>query len=389
MLRGVQAHLQDPPTAAVKDPVLVGRKILVVEDNEISRRILAGILKKQDLAVTSVDSGEAAIAAYPDLLPDMIILDVGLPGIDGFETCRQLIAKYGDALAPVLFVTGKDSDNDVATGFAAGGSDYVAKPVREKEVIARVRTHLFNRQLSHQRQTLLDDKSRLMGMVAHDLRNPLASVLALSEFMRSGSAGELSTAQKQMVKLIHEASKTMLGLVNDLLDTSIIEDGQLILKRERQDLRGLVGLAVEMAMISANPKGTEIKYTSAEYDVQASVDASKFRQVIDNLLSNAVKYSPQKSIITVEVKWGARGPIVSVRDQGPGIAESERGRLFHAYGKLSAKPTGGEQSTGLGLAISRKIIEAHGGLISAENQVQGGCEFRVELPESEETPSVG
>ncbi len=382
MIPSVQAHLQEPPMP-VRDTVLVGRKILVVEDNEISRRILVGILKKQELIVTAVASGEEALESYAADLPDMVVLDVGLPGIDGFETCRQLIAKYGTDCAPILFVTGKDSDTDVATGFAMGASDYVAKPVREKEVIARVRTHLSNRQLSHQRQTLLDDKSRLMGMVAHDLRNPLASVMALSEFMRGGSSGDLSSSQKQMVKLIHEASKTMLGLVNDLLDTSIIEDGQLILKKSRLDLAAVVSLAAEMATISASQKGSVVSFVGPGGEVVASFDSSKMRQVVDNLLSNAVKYSPPKSTIVVEVSHAPKGVYISVRDQGPGIPESERGRLFHAYGKLSAKPTGGEQSTGLGLAISRKIVIAHGGDIRAENRPEGGCEFRVDLPDSE------
>ena len=369
------------------DPIFTGRKILLVEDDRICRRVLTAILERKGVATVSVDSGEEALARYDALAPDMIILDVGLPGIDGYETCRRLQERYGSKCAPVLFVTAKDRDEDVALGFSAGGSDYVRKPVHEKEVLARVRAHLANRILARQRESLVDDlseavkaKNHLLGTVAHDLRNPLASVLSLSDFMQQDAAGTLSPNQLKMAKLIFDASESMLTLVNELLDSAKVEAGQLNLKRDQHDLADVVARAVEFARLTAVNKGSTIHVRGAEREVVATIDLSKIRQVVDNLISNAVKFSPPGAVISVEVGDSSRGPFVSVRDQGPGIPASERDKLFQAYGTLSARPTGGEQSTGLGLCICRKIVEAHGGSIEVENLFPVGCEFRFTLP---------
>ena len=369
------------------DPIFSGRTILLVEDDRICRRVLTAILERKGVATVSVDSGEEGIERYDAVGPDMIILDVGLPGIDGYETCRRLLERHGSRCAPILFVTAKDRDEDVALGFSAGGSDYVRKPVHEKEVLARVRAHLANRILARQREALVDElseavkaKNHLLGTVAHDLRNPLASVLSLSDFMQGGASGSLSPNQQKMAKLIFDASESMLTLVNELLDSAKVEAGQLNLKREQQDLADVVARAAEFARLTAVNKGSTIIVRGAEREVVANIDLSKIRQVVDNLISNAVKFSPPGAVISVEVSETSRGPFVSVRDQGPGIPASERDKLFQAYGTLSARPTGGEQSTGLGLCICRKIVESHGGAIAVENLFPVGCEFRVELP---------
>ncbi len=374
-----------PPTAPVD---LTQRKILVVDDDRLNIRILGGILRGEGYVLADAASGERAIETYAQFQPDLVLLDVVMPGIDGFETCRQLNKIYGDKCAPVIFITAKNESDDVVEGLGAGGVDYLPKPFKAKEVIARIRSHLQNRILSEQRKLLVEQlskanaaKNRFLGMAAHDLRNPLASIRGLAEFLSEGAVGPLTPDQLDLINTIHSASQSMLDLVNELLDVATIEAGELKLHRELHNLAELVAKSVAMTNIEAAKKKTHVTLDPRGLAPVLLIDAAKMRQVIDNLLSNAVKYSPPGSAITATIQSDpARGLYgFAVQDQGPGIPDGERDKLFKDFGRLSAQPTGGEKSTGLGLAICRKIVEAHGGTITAENLPTHGCEFRVFL----------
>jgi signal transduction histidine kinase len=357
-----------------------GRKILIVDDDRLNARILTGILKPDAYEVTVADSGEAALAAYAQTRPDLVLLDVMLPGIDGFETCRTLKRDYGDACAPIIFITAKSDSADVIEGLTAGGVDYLPKPFRHQETLARIRTHLQNRLLVEQLSKANADKNKLLGMAAHDLRNPLASIRGLAGFLRDGTVGTLTPDQLDLVNTIHDASQSMLQLVNDLLELSVVEAGELTIHLESSALRDLVEKSINLNNVNAAQKRTRIVLQPGPPVPEMALDAQKIRQVVNNLLSNAVKFSPPGAVIKVEVVANDSGCAIAVRDQGPGIPDSERHKLFQDFGRTSVRPTGGEQSTGLGLAICRKIVEAHHGTIGAENLPAGGSEFKVTLP---------
>lgn len=368
---------------------LKGRKILVVDDDRMNIRILGGILRSEGYALAEADSGERALQVYAEFRPDLVLLDVMMAGIDGFETCRQLKKNYGEKSAPVIFITAKNESDDVVEGLGAGGVDYLPKPFKPKEVVARIRSHLQNQILSEQKQALVDQlskanaaKNRFLGMAAHDLRNPLASIRGLAEFLRDGAVGPMTPDQVDLINTIHGASQSMLTMVNELLDVATIESGELKLIVESHDLAELVAKSVSLTNMEAAKKKTQVIFEMPPTPVMLPIDPTKMRQVVDNLLSNAVKYSPRGSTVTAIVRADPAKKLCSfsVRDQGPGIPEDERDKLFKDFGRLSVQPTGGEKSIGLGLAICRKIVEAHHGSIVAENLPQRGCEFRVTLP---------
>jgi two-component system sensor histidine kinase/response regulator len=366
-----------------------GRKILIVDDDRLNIRVLGGILKADGYVLAEANSGETALELYASFLPDLVLLDVIMPGIDGFETCRRLRKEYGDKSAPVIFITAKSDSDDVVEGLTAGGVDYLPKPFKPKEVMARIRSHLQNQILSEQRKMLVDQlskanaaKNRFLGMAAHDLRNPLASIRGIAEFLTEGVAGPLTPEQADLIKSIHGAAQSMLVMVNELLDVATIEAGVLNLSLEIYDLGDLIAKSVSMIHREALKKKTHVIFEPPPQPVTLKIDPAKMRQVIDNLLSNAVKYSPPGSTIRTFVTPNASDSTCSfsVRDQGPGIPPDERDKLFKDFSRLSSKPTGGEKSTGLGLAICRKIVEAHHGQIVAENLPDRGCEFRVTIP---------
>lgn len=368
---------------------LTGRKILIVDDDRINLRILGGILRSENYSLTQAESGETALEAYAAHPPDLVLLDVMLPGMDGFEICRRLKSTYGADSAPVIFITAKAESDDVVQGLAAGGVDYLPKPFKPKEVLARIRTHLQSRLLIERQKLLVEQlskanaaKNRFLGMAAHDLRNPLASIRGLAEFLTDGTVGALTPDQQDLVSTIHSASQSMLDLVNELLDLATIEAGELKLMLEPHDLAALLEKSVFLNNIEAAKKGTKVALTKHQEIVRPKIDSAKIRQVADNLISNAIKFSPPGSEITVEINFAADACGFSVKDQGPGIPASEQDKLFKDFGKLSVKPTAGEKSTGLGLAICRKIVDAHAGSIMAKNLPDRGCEFRVTLPSS-------
>ncbi len=368
-------------------PVLSGRSVLVVDDDRLNRRILAAILCPEGCKVIEAETGEKGLELYALAPPDLVLLDVMLPGMNGFDVCREVGRRYGENAAPVIFITAKSDSDDVVEGLAAGGIDYLPKPIRPKEAVARIRTHLQIRGLLAEQRLLVDQlskantaKNRFLGMAAHDLRNPLASIRGLAEFLRDGVVGRLTPGQLDLVETIHTASKEMLVLVNELLDLSTIEAGELKIFRETADFAKIVDKAVYLENIEASAKRTIIEIVPRDRPPSISLDPNKIRQVVDNLLSNAVKFSPPGSRIAVELDAVPGAIVFAVRDQGPGIPEAERGRLFKDFGRTSVRPTGGEKSTGLGLAICRKIVEAHNGTITAENLPGGGCVFRVSIP---------
>ncbi len=368
---------------------LYDRRILAVDDDRVNLRILRGILTKEGYTAAEANTGERALELYAEFRPHLVLLDVMMSGIDGFETCRRLKSKYGEKCAPIIIVTAKNDSEDVVEGLAAGGADYLPKPFQPKEVAARIRTHLQNQHLAEQQHLLVDQlskanaaKNRFLGMAAHDLRNPLASIRGISEFLKAGTVGPMTPDQLDLIETIHSASQSMLQMVNELLDVATIEAGELKITLKSEALDKLVSKCVTLTNMEAAKKETKIIFEPPKESMSLRIDLTKMRQVVDNLLSNSVKYSPPGSIITALI-WRNEAEThcnFSVRDQGPGIPDDERDKLFQDFSRLSVQPTGGEKSTGLGLAICRKIVEAHGGTIVAENLPDRGCEFRVSLP---------
>jgi len=375
-------------TAESSPSDLRGRRVLVVDDDRLNLRILAGILQPEGFEVTQATSGELALEAYAKQAPDLVLLDVVMPGINGFDTCRELKRRHGQDTAPVIFITAKTDSEDVVEGLAAGGVDYLPKPFRAREALARIRVHLQNRLLVEQQRRLVDQlsaanqaKNKLLGMVAHDLRNPLSTMRGLAEFLRDDARdGKLTSDQSEIVESIHGTSQSMLTMVNELLDAAVIESGEIKIHPAPVSLGELLETSVTLNNINAAKKGSRIVLRAEALPGSVTMDGGKIKQVVDNLISNAIKFSPPRSLVTVEAAAHPSDCTVAVIDQGPGIPEGEHDKLFKDFSQTSVKPTAGEKSTGLGLAICRRIIEAHGGSISARNRNEGGCAFMFTLP---------
>lgn len=220
-------------------------------------------------------------------------------------------------------------------------------------------------------------KNHFLGIAAHDLRNPLTTIMGMSKMLLELDLDEDKC--HKFLESINRASIHMLGLVNDLLDISVIESGQFALAPKPANLARTANDRVELLELIAAQKNIRIE-TSIDDVPDTRYDADRIGQVIDNLLSNAIKFSAPETVVTLSVRRAGDGVEIAVADQGPGIPEDERDRLFGTFEKLSAKPTGGERSTGLGLSIVKKIVEAHEGTITIDSTVGKGSTFTVSLP---------
>jgi signal transduction histidine kinase len=260
------------------------------------------------------------------------------------------------------------------------------------EELTRVNNEMTNlaRTLAKRNAQLVElnqQKNRLLGMAAHDLRNPLGNIFSYAGFLEEDAAAVLSADQREFVEMIKGLSKFMLDLVTDLLDVAAIEAGQLNLRREPVDIDALVGHCVTMYRNLAGKKAITIRYDSDAAGATVSADPGKIEQVVNNLLENAVKFSERGTRIDVNVVRANDEITVSVHDRGQGIPEADLPKLFVPFGTTSVRGTEGEQSTGLGLSIARRIVEGHGGHIDVASQYGVGTRFSFALPVSPR-PSV-
>ncbi len=362
------------------------KTILIVDDDYVNQRLLLQILKPH-FEILLASNGEMALAlADSDTPPDLILLDIIMPEMDGYEVCRKLKENPRTRDIPVIFVTAQGGVEDETAGLDMGGVDYIIKPFNLSRVVARVNVQMkLKRQrdeleeITKRLEVLNQMKNKFLGMAVHDLRNPLVSVRGLSELLLSEDFDPLTDTQRLYLQTICAASQEMLSLVNDLLDVSVIESGNLVLSSERASFNRLIRKKVVMNEVAARKKGITIR-TAMDEELEGYFDSKRIGQVVDNLMSNAIKYSPPDSNIYISLGAVEGGVRIGVRDEGPGISEEDHCKLFGEFQKLSSKPTAGEKSTGLGLAIVKKIVEAHSGTLEVHSRPGEGSTFSFTIP---------
>lgn len=222
-------------------------------------------------------------------------------------------------------------------------------------------------------------KSMILGMAAHDLRNPLQVISGFAEYLQVRAADRLDESEQRFISHILESSARMLAIIEDVLVLSRAETGKLILNRSPTDLSELVRHCGELHAMIAERKGIAVA-VSVDGPAVLDVDGAKLAQVLDNLISNAIKFAPAGTCVSVTLTGTAKQVAVAVRDQGQGIPADELPRLFQPFARTSVRSTAGEPSTGLGLAISKSIVEGHGGSLTVDSAVGRGSAFVMTLP---------
>lgn len=377
--------------------------VLLVDDQamvgELVRRMLIG---EHDLALHYCPDPLAALERAVALKPTVILQDLVMPGVDGIEIVRRFRAQPETANIPIIVLSSKDEPLVKSEAFAAGANDYVVKLPDRVELLARLRYHSrafvaqlqrnesmralresqdqlleANTALTHTNQQL----NQFVGMASHDLRNPLGVVIGFAKLLlRPGQAVPPTEQQQRALASMQSSAEFMLRLVNDLLDVSKIEAGELHLERRPTDLGALIRNNVTLNRFLAEQKQIEIDLAVGSDVPPLSIDPDKLEQVLNNLISNALKFSQPHTTVTVKLERVSDEVRLSVADQGPGIPPDEQDRLFKPFSRTSVKSTKGEKSTGLGLVITKQVVDGHNGRIIVDSTVGHGTVMTVILP---------
>ncbi len=354
-------------------------RILVVDDLVKNLQVVGTILRNEKYHVMPATSGPQALERIQAQLPDLVLLDLMMPEMDGLEVCRRIKADPATAAVPVIFLTASNEMEHLFKGFEAGAVDYLIKPFNPSELLARVRIHL---ELKHARERLREmnkEKNEFMGIAAHDLRVPLNAIVGYAELILEDT--ELPRPELELLmQRIRDTAWRMTQMVRNLLDANAVERGEIQLNLTPCDLASLLDTVVDSYRLAAENKRQTILVKPTPDPVIVLADPNVTIQVLENLVSNAVKYSPIGKEITAGVALGNGAGRAKVQDEGPGLSIDDMKRLFGKFARLSPKPTGGEHATGLGLSIVKRLVESMNGRVWCESELGKGCTFIVEFP---------
>jgi signal transduction histidine kinase len=346
--------------------------ILLVDDTPANVLLLVRMLTERGYKPRPVLSGKLALQAARAEPPDLILLDINMPEMNGYEVCEQLKADAALKEIPVIFISALSETIDKVRAFRAGGVDYVTKPFQFEEVYARVQTHL---QL-HRLEKLRDD---LTHMVVHDLRNPLSVIFGFLDIMDHESS-RLSARTRAFLPLARFCAEDLLNMISSILDVSKMGAGEMKLQREPCDLNALLRAVVA----TTQPLGNRTVTVCVQEPAQTvTVDIGLIRRVIQNLLSNALRYTPADGNVRVAVSASASEVRIAVTDAGPGIAPEDHQRIFEKFGQVGDPSN--RVGTGLGLTFCKLAVEAHGGRIGVESEEGKGSTFWLVLPRGRQT----
>lgn len=363
-------------------------KILIVDDRPENLYSLESMLADDDKIILKADSGEKAlkIAFSEDI--SLILLDVQMPGMDGFEVAQMLKSTKRTKKTPIIFVTAISKDKKyMLQGLTEGAIDYLFKPLDIDITKAKVETLLkfYSQQKELEQKNnelakLNDEKNYFLGVASHDLRNPLGNIITLASFIEQEGEENLTPNQKNYLDAIINSGRHMLELLNNLLDVSRIESGAMHLQLKHGLITDIIQQSINENKLSAEKKEISLEFSIADNFPQSNFDAIQIQQVLSNLISNAIKYSHNKTHVEINADIQNNSIVVQIKDQGQGIPLAEQSKLFMPFSRTSVKSTNGEQSTGLGLTIAKKVIEAHGGSIWVNSIVGQGSTFCFSIP---------
>jgi two-component system, sensor histidine kinase and response regulator len=360
--------------------------ILIVDDIPANLKVLSAILEAEGFIVRPVPNGRLALQAVKKLRPDLILLDIMMPGMDGFEICRLLKENLDYIDIPVIFISALNDNNDILKALNSGGVDYITKPFHAEEVIARVITHVNlyrqKKKIEEQRrelQELNDEKDKFFSIIAHDLRSPFSGFLGLTQLLVDEIPNMTMEEIQPIVLSLRNSATNVYGLLEDLLKWAKLQRGIIPFDPKIEKLRPIVNESLAVVLEIAKNKEIEIVTVIPE-DLIVFADSNLLQTIIRNLASNAVKFTPLGGKISLIADiFDDKMVKVSILDSGIGMDSELIRNLFRKDINSGRRGTSGEQGSGLGLIICKEFIEKHGGELHIESVEGKGSIFSFTL----------
>jgi len=373
------AHVRPSiPTAAMPHSGSSSGRILVVDDQPANLRAVSALLTRQGYEVMTAGHGEDAIAQAAATLPDLLLLDMMMPGMDGFELLGQLRQRAEWQRLPAIFLTAAQDRELLLRAFDAGAVDYVTKPFMPEELLARVNAHIGLKLTRDRLERVARERQELVNLVAHDLKNPLSSVLFASDVLRNDACKPERVPR--YLEMIHESAADAIGYIRRYLELQAAHH----VRRPATtsvSLADVVAWLVDRYELQLESRGMHLETSGARFngDDDVAIDGLVLRQVAENLISNAMKYAPG-STVELSIRNGSPGfRQLWVEDRGPGIAPGKQRELFKPFTRLG-EADGDGLSSGLGLSLAKQIVAGVGGQLWYEDREGGGARFVLELP---------
>lgn len=370
-------------------------KVLVVDDEELNVRFLSTFLTRKGFVVDVAMRGTEALEQIERSMPDVVLLDVMMPDMDGFEVCRVLRQNPQTHLLPVVMVTALHSIEDEVRALEVGADDFLPKPINNLELMARLRSLLrikaLHDELKASKQELEIKNKELIElqglrdsltqMIIHDLKNPLTGIMGCTEILMMMNEA-LDDRQKTIVKKLDESAATMLRMITDMLDISRMEENKVKLKKQSFDIREIFDFSLsEFAFLMQKNQITgRVEIDGEEMTLEA--DKDMIQRVVSNLLHNAIKHSLKNSEVILRAAADTENQRIhiTVKDSGEGIAPEYHDKIFEKFAQADLKKLGLKTDRGLGLTFCKLAVESHGGKIRVESAVSEGSEFKFYLP---------
>ncbi len=355
--------------------------ILIVDDIVANLRVLGGILRGEGYKIRPVLSGEIALQVAEKEIPDLILLDIMMPGIDGYEVCRRLKANARLKDVPVIFISALNDTTDLVKAFESGGVDYITKPFHAAEVSVRVATHLRICKQNNELRELNATKDKFFSIIAHDLRGPIGNMLSISEIISEKGQVDEDTLYS-FLEMQKELSKETIQLLENLLIWARSNTNRIDFEPALLDLNNIIKESIDGVCIQAKNKDITI---SDSYKAKKLVlaDENMVRLILRNLLSNAVKFTQRGGEVNISATNGENNStIVSVKDTGIGIPSDMLKNLFRIEVSNKRYGTDGEGSNGLGLLLCKEFVEKHKGKMWVESHEDKGSVFSFSIPDA-------
>jgi len=355
--------------------------ILVVDDAPDNVLLVQSILEEEGYHIEVAEEGESAIEKVMANPPQLILLDVMMPGMDGFEVTERIRQEEDLPFIPILLITAYDQPS-VVKGLDSGADDFIRKPVELEELLARVRSLLRLKHSVDERDEIARQRADFVSRLTHDLRTPLVAADRMLNLFQQGALGELSPPMQEAVETMTRSNRNLLDMVNTLLEVYRFEAGRKVLNFAPVDLKAVIDEVIQELKPLAEEKGLTFEtQDKIDEDQVATVEGDRLelRRVFTNLLGNAIKFTDEGSVkIRMQPLTEAETPqlMIEVEDTGPGVSPEEQKNLFERFRKGKHHHSG----SGLGLHLSQRILESHQGSITLKSEVGKGSCFTVKLP---------
>ncbi len=354
-------------------------KILIVDDIPANIQVLGNVLRKQGYEVAFTDNGPDAIEKSRTFCYDLILLDIMMPQMDGFEVCRILKNDETTKNIPVIFLTAKSDADSLLKGFELGAVDYLTKPFKAAELLARVQTHLNLKYTTEALKKSNAMKDKMFQIIGHDLRGPVGNFgSALDVLINNVENIDKQTLNETLIELRNSAERSY-ELLQNLLKWARAQNKTIDFRPENVNLSTIISENIELLRPTADYKHIRFQ-TDIEENLEVFADINMLNTILRNLLSNAIKFSEKGSNVYINTASHECTTRVSVRDEGIGISSENRKKLFKPYTYFSTYGTHNEKGTGIGLNLVKDFVEHNGGKLSIESEEGRGSEFIFTLP---------